>query len=166
MNTVHRDDLLWLKPDGRTQHKPPLSWRLTLCPFPPSLLESLAGDPHWAGSCGLATQARSKPTFSCVCHPLSAGGHVFGATIAVEKVKWLKTSFSNDCEWPSWLLCHLWTFCTQVWSVYTNSGALKRSKVVTPILPFEFKDSIHYAVVCFLSVNSWVISQHWPPHRG
>lgn len=51
----------------------------------------------------------------------------------------------------------VWTFCTQVWTIYRNSEALKRSTVVAPTLPSEFKNSIIYSVVCFLSANSWVI---------
>lgn len=144
----------------------PLSWRLTLCPFPPSPLWSLAGDPHWAGSCGLAAQPGQNR--HSVVRVISLLVVVFLGWLVVvtgEEVTWLKTS-SSACEWPSWPLCHLWTFCTQIWSVYRNSGALKRSKVLTPTLPSEFKNSINYAAACFLSANSWVTSQLWPPHHG
>lgn len=126
-----------------------------------------SGDPQWAGSWGLAAKP-GQNRYLVVCHPLTAGGHVLERLVVVtgEEVIWLKTSSSSACELLSWLLCHLWMFCTQVWSVYRNSGALLRSKVVTPTLPSEFKNSINYAVVCFLSANSWVINHHWPLHPG
>lgn len=138
----------------------PLLWRLTLCPISPFPLWSLAGDPHWAGSWGLATKpGQNRHSLMCSSHSLLVVMFLGWLVVVTGEVVMTENIFKY-----SWMSCHghcgICGHFAFRFGLFTETlGLYKGQRLPHPLCPLSLRTPLFmlWCVSC-LPTARWSVS--------